>query len=1757
MAPTTKDALACWNSGHDESVEVNQRALIDKVLARYSGEFTVFRELLQNSDDASSKAVEIRFETKRYIDRNNSDDHQAPPLFDERLPDLKTALVHRWTFKNNGILFRDEDWNRLKKIAEGNPDEEKIGAFGVGFYSLFSVTEEPFVTSGGQWMGFYWKDKKDQLFARRGYLPDKTDDPWTTFEMDLREPTPIPAAFDFTRFLVSSITFMAHLREVSMYFDDKRLVHLTKDAGIPKQLTIPRGLRPTSTMGFMTVKGLKSTPLHITAEVMNWVYSTGTEKPKPVPIIEQIKSKTGFFSSLFGLSGGSTPQRAPSPLPQLAITEAEYLKVGQSTVVLAIFTAEVDVKLSQKISVELHRSTKKNPPRALKYELIYTGKDEYDASKKEDDTQPKATGTIFQGLRADLDGSGSAHVFIGHATAQTTGLGGHMAARFIPTVERESIDLVDRNVAVWNKELLFVGGFLARTAYELEMQDMRTYWDASLALKKPGEPIDPEVRKVFYGRASHNLRFFTFHPSTPSAVVSSEMRSAFFNCINRGQSFPVVSSAGIKPAVDVRMPDPTFSGFLRQLPVFPEELLDGSKLMVAALREKGMLKDITFVDVLKELRERPLSEEEMVGCLQWWINTSQQDPTGINDIRRELLSAAVLSVGSSDDGSERIIPLGGIQTFLNPRNVAFPTDGPFPGHLLPITISRKFDLTQLQKSLQWRELTVLEWVQHIVDPAVYTRGGEFNIVESPDWADRVLQVLSRCWPTLSNVNQTSVVGLLDKLACIPTSAGMKTPSEAYFSNADIFKDLPVVSLPSGVQIRGNLERVLTDLGVRKHVDLQVIFNRMIKTGDWTIPDLIKYLVSVQSTLQPLEIERLRLTPAFPEEATARQNKDEDGTPKKVPKFKASDLYEPSDVFRSLGLPVIDWQGKDDKHKWKSNSEEAKFLFNLGLRRHPPTEVILSIAAKDEPQRGVALNYFLDHYMQKYTDYTADAHANIAFVPAIHKGDKKLAKPLEVFSNPDWQLLGFPVLDPTLRQDAVNKLKIKEHPPTNHLVRFLEASPPTTEAQAREWFGVLSRRVSDFQPSELTKLSAMCIVPIPDNFPESQGPRLLPPNQCYFKTESSGQFHSKLFVFVDFGTSANSFLKACGTKGEPSVDEIVQLLLKNPRQFLQLAESWDNYLVELRNIAINFYLLGYATSARLRKAAILVGSRRVRRQKSEKATDSVDGDEEDWDPEYDLLAPNQIAIVDDMIALQQFGEVIFCAPQEDILEGEYGNMFPWYFTSALEIIGFYRSLGCKRLSDLVREECRKTQEIRGHKTAQEIRSLVLERLPLFLHEHTHATTRVHFTWLNNERNFVVRAFGKLTVTRSLNFAGTQSSKTIETSAIAKREGKGEIQLWLAGNAQVDMYEVATSLCRLLFDTHRVSDALLFTTILSMDLRALRRRGYNVDRILKQQKAEREAIAEALAKEKANKIALVSPPPISPKPEFVPIPAPLPTPAPLLAPVPVLAPAPIQTPTPGPEHAGNIDADQLSATPKAGPLADDDFKGRPKLSLIDGFRQKIQSKPQLPTFSDRGPPVPEKPITDLVTPLINIASNIDTAIKACREDKGDLIQSRKQMKMVKETFNDGYCDISGNIGDLTLLGGMGEVKLYSAKDVPNPAELFKVKKDAIARFIHVIMPIRDLYQLPPTSVHIFYDLAGGTIAFNRNASIFLNLRYYEAWHDDLVRNGSLAEAYTSWYFSLAHEIAHNLVQPHNSEHEFYFSSICEKFLPGLSKLTLAEK
>jgi len=95
---------------------------------------------------------------------------------------------------------------------------------------------------------------------------------------------------------------------------------------------------------------------------------------------------------------------------------------------------------------------------------------------------------------------------------------------------------------------------------------------------------------------------------------------------------------------------------------------------------------------------------------------------------------------------------------------------------------------------------------------------------------------------------------------------------------------------------------------------------MVKTGDWTTFDLVKYLVSIQ-TLSPEELERLRHTTAFPKEGGTKEQ-SATGAVRKVPRHKAMELYEPIDVFRELGLPVIDW-GADNT--WRPSSNEGKFL----------------------------------------------------------------------------------------------------------------------------------------------------------------------------------------------------------------------------------------------------------------------------------------------------------------------------------------------------------------------------------------------------------------------------------------------------------------------------------------------------------------------------------------------------------------------------------------------------------------------------------------------------------------------------------------------------------------------------------------------------------------------------------------------------------------------------------------------------------------
>lgn len=253
--------------------------------------------------------------------------------------------------------------------------------------------------------------------------------------MNLREEGTIPPIHDLAKFLASSITFMTSLAEVSLYLDDKRLIRLTKVAsGGPIAESIPRGMKTASISGIMTVKGVQRTrmslfpcvchqilihsfpALHISAEIMKWVHSSPSPKPapsKPVVVAPQA-AVSAFFGKLVSTFSAPAP---PPPVIRETIRLEDLLAVKESSVDLTIFSAEVAVRLDKKLTSDLQRSTKKNPPSRLKYELVYvsailvtcilrykqvvqTGKSEYDASKSSEDAER----SVFEGLRANLDG---------------------------------------------------------------------------------------------------------------------------------------------------------------------------------------------------------------------------------------------------------------------------------------------------------------------------------------------------------------------------------------------------------------------------------------------------------------------------------------------------------------------------------------------------------------------------------------------------------------------------------------------------------------------------------------------------------------------------------------------------------------------------------------------------------------------------------------------------------------------------------------------------------------------------------------------------------------------------------------------------------------------------------------------------------------------------------------------------------------------------------------------------------------------------------------------------------------------------------------------------------------------------------------------------------------------------------------------------------------------------------------------------------
>ncbi|KAL7463127.1 hypothetical protein ACHAXS_003508, partial [Conticribra weissflogii] len=104
------------------------------------------------------------------------------------------------------------------------------------------------------------------------------------------------------------------------------------------------------------------------------------------------------------------------------------------------------------------------------------------------------------------------------------------------------------------------------------------------------------------------------------------------------------------------------------------------------------------------------------------------------------------------------------------------------------------------------------------------------------------------------------------------------------------------------------------------------------------------------------------------------------------------------------------------------------------------------------------------------------------------------------------------------------------------------------------------------------------------------------------------------------------------------------------------------------------------------------------------------------------------------------------------------------------------------------------------------------------------------------------------------------------------------------------------------------------------------------------------------------------------------------------------------------------------------------------------------------------------------------------------------------------------------------------------------------DAVDLFADILENLCLVYRLNTSTVAVYYDPTGNTIAFNSNKSLYFNLRFFCALH----RRNVDSACYSYWFTVMAHELAHNLCTAHNKEHGKYTESFVMLYLPGLTKL-----
>ena len=121
------------------------------------------------------------------------------------------------------------------------------------------------------------------------------------------------------------------------------------------------------------------------------------------------------------------------------------------------------------------------------------------------------------------------------------------------------------------------------------------------------------------------------------------------------------------------------------------------------------------------------------------------------------------------------------------------------------------------------------------------------------------------------------------------------------------------------------------------------------------------------------------------------------------------------------------------------------------------------------------------------------------------------------------------------------------------------------------------------------------------------------------------------------------------------------------------------------------------------------------------------------------------------------------------------------------------------------------------------------------------------------------------------------------------------------------------------------------------------------------------------------------------------------------------------------------------------------------------------------------------------------------------------------------------------------------MFLASSSPDKSTFLSTESSGLDTFSYILLDLGSIFNLAPSTSHIFHDAHSSTIAFNQNGALFFNYHYYKELHAKTweTSRSMKVDALAYWWVTMCHELAHNLVSEHSARHSFYAESFAQGY------------